>query len=115
MTKNSLNLRATRLAPTLTLSLTLTLGSATTLAHTPLCSCYDNGDGTVLCEGGFSDGSSAAGVTIRVMDANEHVMLEGEMSEYSEFEFDKPEGDYKVVFDAGPGHDIEIAGSDIVE
>jgi hypothetical protein len=31
-------------------------------AHTPLCSCYDNGDGTVTCEGGFSDGSSAAGV-----------------------------------------------------
>ncbi|MBK1637032.1 hypothetical protein CKO19_14985, partial [Rhodovulum adriaticum] len=29
-------------------------------AHTPLCACYDNGDGTVLCEGGFSDGSSAA-------------------------------------------------------
>ena len=29
------------------------------LAHTPLCSCYDNGDGSVECEGGFSDGSSA--------------------------------------------------------
>ncbi|WP_242518971.1 hypothetical protein [Halochromatium roseum] len=96
-------------------ALALTLATATAFAHTPLCSCYDNGDGTVLCEGGFSDGSSAAGVGIRVLDANDNVVIEGEMSEYSEFEFDKPDGDYKVVFDAGPGHDIEIAGSDIVE
>ncbi|NBC47565.1 MAG: hypothetical protein GVY22_06170 [Gammaproteobacteria bacterium] len=93
----------------------LTLNATSALAHTPLISCYDMGDGTVLCEGGFSDGSSAAGVAIRVLDANDNVVLEGEMSEYSEFEFDKPNGDYKVVFDAGPGHDIEIAGSDIVE
>lgn len=96
-------------------ALALTLASATAFSHTPLCSCYDNGDGTVLCEGGFSDGSSAAGVGIRVLDANDNVVIEGEMSEYSEFEFDKPDGDYKVVFDAGPGHNIEIAGSDIVE
>lgn len=37
-------------------------------AHTPLFSCYDNGDGSVTCEGGFSDGSSAAGVAVRVED-----------------------------------------------
>jgi len=23
-------------------------------AHTPICSCSDEGDGTILCEGGFS-------------------------------------------------------------
>jgi hypothetical protein len=40
--------------------------AAQALAHTPLCSCYDNGDGTVTCEGGFSDGSSASGVQMRV-------------------------------------------------
>ncbi|WP_338074224.1 hypothetical protein [Halochromatium glycolicum] len=96
-------------------TLALSLGATSALAHTPLIACYDNGDGTVLCEGGFSDGSSAAGVAIVVMDAQDNVVLEGEMSEYSEFEFDKPDGDYKVVFDAGPGHDVEIAGSDIVE
>jgi hypothetical protein len=84
-------------------------------AHTPLCACYDMGDGTVLCEGGFSDGSSAAGVAIRVVDGNGNPILEGELNEYSEVEFDKPDGDYTVVFDAGPGHDIEISGKDIVE
>jgi len=92
----------------------LTLSTAVS-AHTPLCSCYDMGDGTVLCEGGFSDGSSAAGVAIRVVDGNGNPVIEGELSEYSEFEFDKPSGDYTVVFDAGPGHDIEISGKDIVE
>ena len=85
------------------------------LAHTPLCSCYDNGDGTILCEGGFSDGSSASGVSMTVFDGEGGVILEGKMSEDSEFEFDKPDGDYKVLFDAGPGHAIEVDGSDIVE
>ena len=97
------------------LALATTLVSASAHAHTPLCSCYDNGDGTVLCEGGFSDGSSASGVAMRVMDGNGNAVLEGAMSEDSEFEFNKPSGDYKVVFDAGPGHLVEIDGSDIVE
>ena len=91
------------------------LAASSALAHTPLCSCYDNGDGTVLCEGGFSDGSSASGVGMRVVDGNDNIVLEGAMSEDSEFEFDKPKGAYKVVFDAGPGHEVVIDGSDIVE
>jgi hypothetical protein len=77
----------------------LTLSTAVS-AHTPLCSCCDMGDGTVLCEGGFSDGSSAAGVAISVVDGNDNPIIEGELSEYteySEFEFDKPSGDYTVV------------------
>lgn len=93
----------------------LVLTSLSALAHTPLCACYDMGDGTVLCEGGFSDGSSASGVGIRVVDNDGNPLLEGEMSADSEFEFDKPVGDYTVVFDAGPGHAIEIDGKDIVE
>ena len=36
----------------------LTLGfAAQALAHTPICSCFDEGDGNVTCEGGFSDDS----------------------------------------------------------
>ncbi|MCG8510092.1 MAG: hypothetical protein MI741_12765 [Rhodospirillales bacterium] len=84
-------------------------------AHTPLCSCYDNGDGTVLCEGGFSDGSSAAGVGMIVKDGSGNTVIEGKMDENSEFEFEKPDGDYSVLFDAGEGHQIEISGADITE
>lgn len=36
------------------------------------------------------------------------------MSEEGELEFDRPYGAYRVVFDAGPGHRIEIRGRDIV-
>ncbi|NCC25031.1 MAG: hypothetical protein EOM25_07510 [Deltaproteobacteria bacterium] len=84
-------------------------------AHTPLCACYDNGDGTVTCEGGFSDGSSAAGVEMRVEDKAGNVLEKGKMNELSEFVFKKPDGDYKIVFYAGPGHDIVIDGKDVSE
>lgn len=84
-------------------------------AHTPLCSCYDNGDGTITCEGGFSDGSSAAGVKMKVVDAGGKVLIEGKMNEDSEFTFKKPEGDYTVIFDTGPGHVVKVPGSEITE
>ncbi|MGV3592639.1 MAG: hypothetical protein ACO1PZ_13200, partial [Gammaproteobacteria bacterium] len=50
-------------------------------AHTPLFDCFDNGDETLTCEGGFSDGSSAAGVSIRVLDAQGKVLEQGELGE----------------------------------
>ncbi len=81
-------------------------------AHTPLCSCYDNGD-KILCEGGFSDGSSASNVPMRVVGADGKVLLEGKMNKLSEFEFKKPEGAYTVVFDGGEGHVIKIKHTDI--
>ncbi|MCG8553138.1 MAG: hypothetical protein MI799_22250 [Desulfobacterales bacterium] len=84
-------------------------------AHTPLCSCYDNGDGSVTCEGGFSDGSSAAGVQMRVEDGSGKVLIQGKMDDDSEFTFDKPAGDYKVQFDAGDGHQITVEGKEITE
>lgn len=98
-----------------TLAFIAALSVCNVFAHTPLCSCYDNGDGTILCEGGFSDGSSASGVSVKVVDSNGNAVLEGSMSENSEFEFKKPKGAYKVIFDAGPGHIVEIDGKDIVE
>ncbi|SNY93154.1 hypothetical protein SAMN04515647_3440 [Cohaesibacter sp. ES.047] len=102
-----------RLVSSFAFSILLLTGAAS--AHTPICACYDNGDGTVLCEGGFSDGSSASGVAMKIFDGSENLILEGKMTVDSEFEFDKPDGDYKVIFDAGPGHEVEINGSDIVE
>nr|WP_319393698.1 hypothetical protein [uncultured Desulfobacter sp.] len=84
-------------------------------AHTPLCSCYDNGDGSVTCEGGFSDGSSAAGVQMRVEDGAGKVLIQGKMNDDSEFTFDKPAGDYMVQFDAGEGHKIAVDGKEITE
>ena len=100
-------------APVLVLAALFFAGQA--LAHTPLCSCYDNGDGTITCEGGFSDGSSAAGVEMRVEKRAGGILLKSKMDEDSEFTFDKPGEAYNVVFDAGEGHEIEIDGKEIVE
>tara|TARA_B100000683_G_C12342606_1_gene495377 strand:- start:409 stop:726 length:318 start_codon:yes stop_codon:yes gene_type:complete len=84
-------------------------------AHSPLMSCFDNGDNTITCEGGFSDGSSAAGVKLYVKDGNGKTILDTKMNEDSELTFDKPAGAYMVIFDAGEGHAVEVNGSDIVE
>lgn len=104
-----------RLVLGITLAALVVLGAGQAFAHTPLCDCFDNGDGTVTCEGGFSDGSSAAGVTMLVLDGGGKVLIKGAMDDTSAFEFNKPEGDYTVKFDAGEGHTVEISGSDIVE
>lgn len=83
------------------------------LAHTPICMAYLNDDGTVTCEGGFSDGSSAAGTKMTVRAPDGTVLIEGAMDEFSEFSFEKPEGPFEVEFNAGPGHQIIIKGEDI--
>ncbi len=83
-------------------------------AHSALMSCFDEGDGTVTCEGGFSDGSSASGVNFYV-EVNGKKIVEMKMSEFSEVNFKKPAGDYQAVFNAGEGHKVYIDGKDIVE
>ena len=85
------------------------------LAHTALCTCFDNADGTITCEGGFSDGSSASGVALIVKDGSGKVLEQGAMDKTSKYTFKKPEGAYLVVFDAGEGHKIEIDGKKILE
>ena len=83
------------------------------MAHTPLFSCWDNGDGTVSCEGGFSDGSSAAGTGIIVKDGSGKEIYSGKLDKFGELTFDKPSGAFTVTFDGGPGHSIVIKGEDI--
>ena len=85
------------------------------LPHTPLCACSDEGNGTILCEGGFSDGASGEGVKMQVLDADGKVLIEGKMNEDSQFTFKKPEGEYTVIFDAGPGHAVKVPSSGITE
>jgi len=85
------------------------------LAHNAICDCYDNGDDTITCEGGFSDGSKATGVPLRVLDTAGKLLVEGAMSAASDFTFPKPKVDFLVEFDAGQGHVVRIDGRDIEE
>lgn len=83
--------------------------------HNAICDCYDNGDNTITCEGGFSDGSRAVGVPLRVVDSAGKILVEGAMSDTSDFTFTKPNVDFRVEFDGGQGHVIRIDGRDIEE
>lgn len=82
--------------------------------HTAIMSCFDNGDGTITCEGGFSDGSSASGVKFHILENGSNI-FDTKMNEDSEVTFKKPNGEYTAVFDAGEGHQVHIKGSDITE
>lgn len=84
-------------------------------AHNPICDCYDNGDKTITCEGGFSDGGTAVGVAMRIFDEAGKVLIEGVMSDQSDFTFTKPDGNFRVEFEGGTGHVIQIDSRDIEE
>lgn len=94
--------------------LILALATAPAFAHTALMSCFDEGDGTITCEGGFSDGSSASGVELRV-EQNGKPIHTTKISETGDVNFSKPKGNYVVVFDAGKGHNVIVDGKDITE
>lgn len=83
-------------------------------AHTPLFDCFDNGDDTITCEGGFSDGSSAAGVAIRVLDAQGKVLEQGELDSAGSILLKRPAGEFSVVFAAGEEHSLTVLGDDII-
>lgn len=77
-------------------------------------SCYDNADGTVTCEAGFSDGSSASGVAFKLTQRGKTV-LEGRFDEDNSYTFTKPRGAYEALFDAGEGHRVLVKSSDVAE
>ena len=90
-------------------------GATLALAHNPICECFDNGNNTITCEGGFSDGSPAAGIPLRVVDTSGRILIDGAMTDHSEFTFDRPDVQFRVQFDAGEGHVVQIDGRDIEE
>ena len=87
--------------------------AAAAYAHNAICECFDNGDDTITCEGGFSDGGKAVGVPVRVFDQSGKVLIDGKMSAQSDYSFPKPKVDFRVEFDAGQGHVVTIDGRDI--
>ena len=84
-------------------------------AHTPICECYDNGDDTITCEGGFSDGGTAAGIPMRILNGSGKILIEGTMSNQSDFTFTKPDEIFHVEFEGGDGHIVQIDSRDIEE
>ncbi|MDN7143145.1 hypothetical protein KC131_21085 [Pseudomonas sp. JQ170] len=94
----------------------LLLGAAgPALAHNPMCECKPIDGEQIECTGGFSDGSGAPGVTLDVIGYNEEILVPGKLGDNSKLTFKRPEGEWYVLFDAGPGHVVEIDYADIGE
>ena len=91
---------------------TLAVLASSAFAHSAIMNCFDNADGTVTCEGGFSDGSSSSGVAF-VIEQNGKTIFETKMSENGDATCKKPSGDYTVILDAGEGHEVYIKSKDI--
>ena len=87
--------------------------SASALAHNPMCECKDIGGGLIRCTGGFSDGSGAPGVTLDVIGYDETILVAGKLGSDSSLTFKRPDSEFYVLFDAGPGHIVEIDQADI--
>lgn len=81
-------------------------------AHAPLLDCYLE-DGSVKCEAGFSDGTSAAGRKIHILDASHKVLFEGVLDDQGVYTFKPPAGDYQVIFEGGDNHQATRFSSEI--
>ncbi|MGN6457956.1 MAG: hypothetical protein ACTHLV_17365 [Achromobacter mucicolens] len=91
----------------------LLTASASALAHNPMAECKAEGKEQIQCTGGFSDGSGAAGVTMDVISYDEQILVPGKLDADSNMSFKRPNGEFYVLFDAGPGHVVEIDHVDI--
>ncbi|MFP3515073.1 hypothetical protein SB766_02515 [Pseudomonas sp. SIMBA_077] len=91
--------------------------SGQALAHNPMCECKPIKDDIkgeqIRCTGGFSDGSGAPGVTLDVIGYDETILVPGKLGADSTLTFKRPDTEFYVLFDAGPGHIVEIDHADI--
>ncbi|WP_448679680.1 hypothetical protein [Pseudomonas nicosulfuronedens] len=87
--------------------------SFSALAHAPFCECTALDADTIRCVGGFTDGSTAPGVTLDVMGADNQVLIPGKLGADSSLTFKRPSGDFYILFDVGPGYMVEVEPSEI--
>jgi hypothetical protein len=82
-------------------------------AHNPVAECKLIAADTIQCKGGFSDGSNAPGVRLDLIGYDDKVIQPGKLGQDSMLTFKKPKTDFYILFDAGPGHVVEIDHVDI--
>lgn len=95
------------------LSLLATTFAAPALAHNPVAECAVAQADIIECRGGFSDGSGAVGVTLDVISYDEDVLIPGKLGDDSRLQFTRPDGEFYILFDAGPGHVVEVDYHDV--
>lgn len=73
-------------------------------AHTLFMTVSDNEDGTVTVEGMYSTGAVASRTPVRLEDSDGKVLFTGKTDADGELEIRKPDVEYTIILDAGPGH-----------
>jgi len=81
--------------------------------HQPTFACTNTGTLRVTCIGSFVDGSSAAGISVRVFDKRDHLVYVGTIDSQGRITFRKPDAEFHIVFDAGQGDVLTILGSEM--
>jgi hypothetical protein len=107
---NALSRRAAAFAVALGAVL-LSAGSAS--AHPPFCVCKKIDAAMIRCEGGFADGTGVSGVRLDVVRYDETIAIETKFGADSTVSFRAPEGEFYVLFDAGPGQSFDVDYKDI--
>ncbi|OZI70933.1 hypothetical protein [Bordetella genomosp. 12] len=88
--------------------------SAVTQAHHPVLACQAMPDDKVLCTGGFSDGSKAPGVTLDVIaSAGNRILSAGRLDAHSQRVFRRPDENFYVLLEVGPGHTAVVDPAEI--
>jgi len=88
-------------------------------AHYPILNCTvgnnEKAPHQVRCEASFSNRAKAPNVIMEVYSEDDEVISEGHTDNDSIYTFDRPEGVYFIIMDAGPGHVLEISDEEVVE
>jgi hypothetical protein len=85
------------------------------MAHGLYCQCQAISGEQIRCNGGMSDGTALPGATLDVIGYDEKTLLEGKLKDDSSFTFTRPDGEFYVLMELGPGHTVEIDHKDIRE
>lgn len=98
-----------------TLVLLALLGSSPAWAHgvhIPIGKCWTEAK-EIVCEGGESDGHPLLNALVEVIGYNENMQFSGKLDDHSRIRFKRPQGEFYILIDAGPGQVIEIDWKDI--
>lgn len=90
----------------------ISLASVPAFAHSIFLNCT-NADTQIECKSSFSDGSSAENIPFEVISYDDELLKKGRTDPASSFSFLKPDQEYYILLDAGPGHVIELDMLDV--
>lgn len=88
--------------------------SGAAFAHAPIMACYDNGDETVTCEAGYSDGASSHGQGIRILAPSGDPVIEAVFDAAGSYTFSRPKlPSFAIEFIGDSSHKLVVFDDEI--